>query len=56
MLSHWYVYQSLYLTLVFLLVTFILVIAHVSSAIHLVCYILQPSITKQVTTNIICKP
>ena len=37
--SHWWVYQCLYLTLVSLLLTFILVIAHVSSAIHLVCCI-----------------
>lgn len=40
-LSHWYVYQCLFLTLVSLLVTFILVIAHSSRVIHLVCCIIR---------------
>jgi hypothetical protein len=42
-LSHRYVYQCLFRTLLSRLMTFILVIAHVSSAIHLICSILQSS-------------
>ena len=55
--SHRYVYQCVFHTLVSCLMTFILVIAHVSSAIYLVCSILQSSsASEKNATRILCRP
>ena len=52
-LTHWFAYQCLCLTLISLFMTFILVIVHVSSIIHLVCCIIYSS---AITTRIFYKP
>ena len=55
-ICHWFVYQCLFFTLVSLLMTFILVIAHVASDIHLVCYNFNEVLQVQVATKIVYRP